>query len=92
MLGGNPMEEDKHLALELLQEVKASQRRWFIMAVVELIVIVTLILILLLVPADSVSIENEDGNANYIGNDMNGDINNGKDYGEEVLEGQTDNN
>lgn len=92
MLGGNPMEEDKHLALELLQEVKASQRRWFIMAIVELIVIATLILILLLVPTDSVSIENEDGNANYIGNDMSGDINNGKDYGEEVLEGQTDNN
>ena len=86
------MEEDKHLALELLQEVKASQRRWFIMAIVELIVIAALILILLLVPAEAVSIENEDGNANYIGNDMNGDINNGKDYGEEVLEGQTDNN
>jgi cell division septal protein FtsQ len=27
----------------------------------------------------TVSVENEDGNANYIGNDMIGDINNGED-------------
>lgn len=80
--------DDNHLALELLQEVKASARRWFIVAIVELMVITALILILLLVPAEAVSIENEDGNANYIGNDMNGDINNGKDYSEEVLQGQ----
>lgn len=79
---------ENHLALELLQEVKASQRRWFIMAIVELMVIAALILILLLVPTESVDIENEDGNANYIGNNMNGDINNGKDFSEEVLEGQ----
>ena len=58
------------------------------MAIVELMVIAALILILLLVPTESVDIENEDGNANYIGNDMNGDINNGKDFSEEVLEGQ----
>lgn len=79
---------ETHLALELLQEIKASARRWFILAMMELVVIAALILILLLVPTDSISIENEDGNANYIGNDMNGDINNGKDYEEELLEGQ----
>lgn len=28
---------------------------------------------------DSTTVENTDGNANYIGNDMNGDINNGED-------------
>ena len=85
-------ENQKSLAMELLQEVKASARRWFIIAMVELLAIVALILILLLVPTDSISIENEDGNANYIGNDMMGDINNGKDYSEEVLQGQEENN
>lgn len=92
MLGGNPMEEDKHLALELLQEVKASQRRWFVISVVELLVITALILILLLVPQDAVEIENQDGNANYIGNTMNGDINNGENKGNEEMERQKENN
>lgn len=34
----------------------------------------------LALPEDTcdVSVENDDGNANYIGNDMNGDINNGQ--------------
>lgn len=80
--------QDNHLAFELLKEIKASARRWFIISIVELLAIITLVLVLLLVPTDSVSIENEDGNANYIGNDMNGDITNGKDYGQEVLQGQ----
>lgn len=30
-------------------------------------------------PTEDTYIENQDGNANYIGNDMNGDINNGED-------------
>lgn len=86
------MEEDKHLALELLQEVKASVRRWFVISVVELLVITALILILLLVPQDAVEIENQDGNANYIGNTMNGDINNGENKGNEEMERQKENN
>lgn len=77
---------DNHLALELLQEVKASARRWFAMSMVELVVITVLILILLLVPQESVDIENQDGNANYIGNTMNGDINNGENQSNEEME------
>lgn len=84
--------EDNHLALELLQEVKASARRWFIISIVELLVITVLIMILLLVPTDSVTIENEDGNANYVGNDNIGGIYNGEDSSEEILEGQKENN
>lgn len=84
--------QGNHLALELLQEVKSSARRWFIMSMVELVVIATLILILLLVPQDSVDIENQDGNANYIGNTMNGDINNGENQSNEEMERQEENN
>ena len=85
-------ENQKSLALELLQEVKASARRWFVISIIELMIIATLILILLLVPAESVDIENDNGNANYIGNDMNGDINNGEDISEEVLQRQEEDN
>lgn len=84
--------QENHLALELLQEVKASARRWFIISIIELVVIATLILILLLVPQEAVDIENQDGNANYIGNTMNGDITNGKDTSNEEVEGQEENN
>ena len=34
-------------------------------------------------PAEEVHIENEDGNANYVGNDLTGDINNGENYSKE---------
>ena len=34
-------------------------------------------------PTEDTYIENEDGNANYIGNDLNGDINNGEHTSEE---------
>lgn len=84
------MDNENHLALELLQEVKASARRWFIISIVELFVITALILILLLVPQESVEIENQDGNANYIGNDMNGDINNGENQSDKEMERSKD--
>jgi len=84
------MDNKNHLALELLQEVKASARRWFIISIVELFVITALILILLLVPQESVEIENQDGNANYIGNDMNGDINNGENQSDKEMERSKD--
>lgn len=78
--------EDNHLALELLHEVKSSARRWFIISIVELLVITTLILILLLVPQESVEIENQDGNANYIGNDNIGGVYNGEDKSNQEME------
>lgn len=35
-------------------------------------------------PAEQLQIENEEGNANYIGNDLNGVINNGENSSEET--------
>ena len=35
--------EEKTLATELLHELKASSKRWFIIAVIELVIIVTII-------------------------------------------------
>lgn len=70
------------LATELLHEIKRSARRWFIafcvMVGLEIATIVGFMWYISL-PAEDVAIEAEDGNANYIGNDMTGDINNGKD-------------
>ena len=40
------------LATELLQEIKASARRWFIVAMVELIAIIVLIILLFVMPAE----------------------------------------
>lgn len=80
------MEDDKHLAIELLQEVKTSARRWFIISIVELMVITALILILLLVPQESVDIENDGGNTNYIGEDNMGDIYNGQNQSDKEME------
>lgn len=72
------------LATELLREVKASSKRWFIIALVELFLILALaggFIWYITVPVDdySVDIANESGNAHYIGNDMNGDFNYGDD-------------
>lgn len=72
------------LATEMLREVKANSRRWFIIAVIELIIILVISGLFFWyatspVEESSVEIENEDGNASYIGNDMNGDFNYGED-------------
>lgn len=80
------MEDNNHLALELLQEVKASARKWFIISIVELMVITALILILLLVPQEAVEIDNQSGNTNYIGEDNMGDIYNGQNQSDEEME------
>ena len=80
------MEKDKHLALELLQEVKQSARRWFIISIVELLVIAILIFTLLWVPQESVEVENQNGNANYIGNDNIGGIYNGESESNKEME------
>lgn len=68
-----------NLATEIFAELKRSAKRWFIafliMVGLEIATIAGFIYYYSL-PAEEISIENEDGNANYIGNDMNGDINN----------------
>lgn len=69
------------LASELLHELKLSAKRWFvafcIMVALELATIVGFMWYISL-SADELTIENDDGNANYIGNDLNGDLNNGE--------------
>lgn len=71
------------LATEILQELKASARRWFIafliMLGIEIATICGFLWYISLPVDEAVTVENEDGNANYIGNDMNGDLYNGKD-------------
>lgn len=76
--------ENKTLATELLHELKASAKRWFIIAIVELVIILGIVAgflwyISLPVETEQVQIENDDGNANYVGNDVKGDIYNGED-------------
>lgn len=74
--------ENESLATELLKELKASAKRWFIafciMVFLELATIAGFMwYITLPVAEEQITVDNESGNANYIGNDMNGDINNG---------------
>ena len=75
--------EVQTLATELLHELKASAKRWFIIAVIELFIILGIAggfiwYLSLPVEDEVVSVESEDGNANYVGNDMTGAIYNGK--------------
>lgn len=70
------------LATEIFAELKRNARRWFIaflvMVALEIGTVIGFIYYYSL-PVEEVNIENDDGNANYIGNDMNGDITNGED-------------
>lgn len=84
------MDEDgMTLATEILTELKASARRWFIAFLVMIAIEVATIAgfiwyISLPVEQESVEMENEDGNALYIGdeNTVNGGVvNNGTDKG-----------
>lgn len=76
------MEKDT-LASELLHELKVTSKRWFIafciMVFLEFATIAGFMWYISL-PVDEsiVSVENDDGNANYVGADMNGVINNGE--------------
>lgn len=70
------------LATELLHELKATSKRWFIafviMVVLEIATITGFLWYISLPIEEGVIVENEDGNANYIGNDLNGVLNNGE--------------
>ena len=71
---------EETLATELLKELKASSKRWFIAFIVMLILWFATIGVFvwyISLPVEDVAIENQDGNANYIGND--GSIVNGED-------------
>lgn len=75
-------EEGTTLATEILQEVKASARRWFIAFIIMLVVEIATVggfLWYLSLPVDeAVTVENDEGNANYIGGDVSGNVNNNK--------------
>lgn len=78
-------DEGMTLASEILAELKASAKRWFIAFLVMLGIEFATIagfLWYISLPAedDLVTIENDEGNANYVGRDLNGGgIYNGKD-------------
>lgn len=79
--------ETMPLATELLKEVQISAKRWFIIAIVELLIILSMaggFVYYLSLPIDEVVVENDDGNATYVGNDLTGAIYNGKDNSEEA--------
>lgn len=78
--------ETMPLATELMHELKLNAKRWFIIAIVELFIILAMaggFVWYLSLPLDEVVIESDDGNANYVGNDLTGVINNGKNNSEE---------
>lgn len=72
--------EGMTLASEILAELKASARRWFIAFLVMLGIEVATIagfLWYISLPVDeTVQVENDEGNANYVGGDVRGIINN----------------
>ena len=74
--------ETMPLATELLKEIQISAKRWFIIAIVELLIILSMAGVFvwyLSLPIDEVVVENDDGNATYVGDDLTGAIYNGKD-------------
>lgn len=77
--------EGMTLATEILAEVKASARRWFIafiiMVIIEAATIAGFLWYISLPIDETVSVENDDGNANYIGGDLDGGIYNGENSG-----------
>lgn len=73
-------QEGQTLATEIFRELKASAKRWFIafliMVGVEVATVAGFIWYLSLPVDESVTVENEDGNANYIGGNLEGDVTN----------------
>lgn len=78
-------EEGTTLATEIFKELKASARRWFIafllMLGVEICTIGGFLWYISLPTDETVTVENDAGNANYVGGDVGGDVNNGKNNG-----------
>lgn len=74
--------EGQTLATEMLKEVQRSAKRWFIafliMIVLEAMTVAGFLWYISL-PVDEVSIENDEGNTNYVGGNLNGGVYNGTD-------------
>ena len=78
-----PENNQDTLAMEMLKELKATNKRKDIIILVILALWFATIAGLIWynsLPVDDevVTVENSDGNANYVGNDLNGVINNGE--------------
>lgn len=79
--------DNQTLATELIHELKAQSKRWFVIALVELGVLIVVVVIFFWyfsLPVDEVDVQSENGNANYIGRDLEGDLYNGTSYSEET--------
>lgn len=74
-------EEGTTLATEIFAELKASARRWFIafllMVGIEIATVAGFLWYISLPTDEIVTVENDEGNANYIGGSVGGDVNNG---------------
>lgn len=68
------------LATEILLELKASARRWFIaflvMVVIEAATVAGFLWYISLPTDEVVTVENDEGNANYVGGDIAGNLTN----------------
>ena len=74
--------EEQTLAMEILHELKASSKRWFIAFITTLILWFATIgafLWYVSLPIEDYTVEvtNDDGSANYVGGDVTGRIYNG---------------
>ena len=71
---------DETLASELLHQIKMNAQRWFIafivMVGIELATIAAFLWYISL-PVDEVTVESDNGSANYIGRDLSGGLYNG---------------
>ena len=77
--------ENQPLATELIKELKAQNKRMFIVVVIEAILIIAItvgFLWYISLPVDEISVDAEGGNANYIGRDLEGELYNGESYTE----------
>lgn len=85
--------EGTTLATEIFKELKASARRWFIafciMCGIEIATIIGFLWYISLPIDETVTVENDEGNANYIGGSVGGDLNNGTGNSPEKTSGQT---
>lgn len=73
--------DNQTLATELIRELKAHSRRWFIISLAELGIIIIVVVAFFWyfsLPVDEIDIQADSGNANYIGNNLEGDLYNGR--------------
>ena len=81
--------EEKNLATEMLHELKAQSKRWFIIAIIELIIIIATNTGWLIYESNFETVADtetttvdggENGVATYLENSESGDINYGENY------------